>query len=123
MKKIPIFSFAIFLVLIVSFIVIFNINNDPYGKSFVDQVRIADSNSTLIKLSNDELVAMGKAICESSSDWIDEKNSLDVIQNVVSGSEIVIFIDDRIIPILRFQSTYELCPEYVDRLEGLFIEK
>ena len=118
MKKIPIFSFAIFLVLIVSFIVIFNINNDPYGKSFVDQVRIADSNSTLIKLSNDELVSVGKAICESSSDWIDEKNSLDVIQNVVSGSEIVIFI-----PILRFQSTYELCPEYVDRLEGLFIEK
>ena len=28
--------------------------------------------------------------------------------------------DNRIIPILRFQSTYELCPENISTLEKLF---
>ena len=31
-------------------------------------------------------------------------------------------INNRIIPILRFQSTYELCPENISVLEGLFID-
>ena len=30
-------------------------------------------------------------------------------------------IEDRIIPILRFQSTYELCPENISVLENLFV--
>ena len=32
------------------------------------------------------------------------------------------YINNRIIPILRFQSTYELCPENISVLEGLFID-
>ena len=123
MKKIPILSFAVFLVLIIISIVIFNINNEAYGKSFIDQVRIADSDSTLVEISDENLVSLGKTICESSDKWFNEKSSLDVIQNDVSSFGLVIDVDDRIIPILRFQTTYELCPEYVDRLERLFIEK
>ena len=123
MKKIPILSFTVFLVLIIISIVIFNINNDAYGKSFIDQVRIADSDSTLFEISDENLVSLGKTICESSNKWFDEKSSLDVIQNDVLSFGLVIDVDDRIIPILRFQTTYELCPEYVDRLENLFIEK
>ena len=123
MKKIPILSFTVFLVLIIISIVIFNINNDAYGKSFIDQVRIADSDSTLVEISDENLVSLGKTICESSNKWFDEKSSLDVIQRDVSSFGLVIDVDDRIIPILRFQTTYELCPEYVDRLENLFIEK
>ena len=123
MKKIPILSFTVFLVLIIISIVIFNINNDAYGKSFIDQVRIADSDSTLVEISDENLVSLGKTICESSNKWFDEKSSLDVIQNDVLSFGLVIDVDDRIIPILRFQTTYELCPEYVDRLENLFIEK
>ena len=123
MKKIPILSFTVFLVLIITSIVIFNINNDAYGTSFIDQVRIADSDSTLVEISDENLVSLGKTICESSNKWFDEKSSLDVIQNDVLSFGLVIDVDDRIIPILRFQTTYELCPEYVDRLENLFIEK
>ena len=123
MKKIPILSFTVFLVLIIISIVIFNINNDAYGKSFIDQVRIADSDSTLVEISDENLVSLGKTICESSDKWSDEKSSLSVIQKDVSSFGLVIDVDDRIIPILRFQTTYELCPEYVDRLERLFIEK
>lgn len=123
MKKIPILSFTVFLVLIITSIVIFNINNDAYGTSFIDQVRIADSDSTLVEISDENLVSLGKTICESSNKWFDEKSSLDVIQRDVSSFGLVIDVDDRILPILRFQTTYELCPEYVDRLENLFIEK
>lgn len=123
MKKIPILSFTVFLVLIIISIVIFNINNEAYGTSFIDQVRIADSDSTLVEISDENLVSLGKTICESSNKWFDEKSSLDVIQNDVLSFGLVIDVDDRIIPILRFQTTYELCPEYVDRLENLFIEK
>jgi len=46
-----------------------------------------------------------------------------VINNIVSDYGIDTSFDDRIIPILRFQSSYELCPEYVERLERLFIEE
>ncbi|MGI9599687.1 MAG: hypothetical protein ACR2L7_00905 [Candidatus Actinomarina sp.] len=123
MKKIPILSFTIFALFIVSVIVIFNINNDPFGQNFVDQIKIADSDNTLTQLSNEELISLGKSICNSSDEWDDEASSLEVIERVVLDSGVIISENDRIIPILRFQSTYELCPEYVDRLEDLFIEK
>mgnify|MGYP005695498345 FL=1 len=123
MKKIPILSFTVFVLLIVSVIVIFNINNEPFGQTFVDQIKIADSDNTLTQLSNEELISLGKSICNSSDEWDDEATSLEVIERVVSDSGVMISENDRIIPILRFQSTYELCPEYVDRLEDLFIEK
>ena len=46
------------------------------------------------------------------------------LENKVSveyDNEIKVDINKRIIPILRFQSTYELCPENISVLEGLFI--
>ena len=123
MKKITILSFSIFALLVVSVIVVFNLNTDPFGQTFVDQIRIADSDNTLTQLSNEEIISLGKSICKSSDEWRDEASSLEVIEKVVSDSEVIISYNDRIIPILRFQSTYELCPEYVERLEDLFIEK
>jgi len=66
---------------------------------------------------------LGKAVCQSSAEWKDENNSLVVINNIVSDFDINTSVDDRILPILRFQSSYELCPEYVERLESLFIEE
>ena len=123
MKKIPIFSFVIFVVLNISVIVFFNVNNDIFGETFINQIKVADSNNTLSQLSDEELVSVGVAICESSTDWADDNISLEIIQSVVSKSGVIISIEDRIIPILRFQSSYELCPEYVERLESLFIEK
>ncbi len=52
-----------------------------------------------------------------------ETTSLLVIQDVLLAGDVTVDIEDRIIPIMRFQSTYELCPEYVSRLESLFVEK
>ena len=123
MKKIPTFSFTVFIVLIISLIIVFINNDDTFGQTFIEQIRVADSDDTLDTLSDEQLVSLGKAVCQSSAEWKDENNSLIVINNIVSDYDINTSFDDRIIPILRFQSSYELCPEYVERLESLFIEE
>ena len=123
MKKIPTFSFTVFIVLIISLIIVFINSDDTFGQTFIEQVRVADSDDTLDTLSDEKLVSLGKAVCQSSAEWKDENNSLIVINNIVSDFDINTSVDDRILPILRFQSSYELCPEYVERLESLFIEE
>ena len=123
MKKIPTFSFTVFIVLIISLIIVFINSDDTFGQTFIEQIRIADSDDTLDTLSDEILVSLGKAVCQSSAEWKDENNSLVVINNIVSDFDINTSVDDRILPILRFQSSYELCPEYVERLESLFIEE
>ena len=123
MKKIPTFSFTVFIVLIISLIIVFINNDDTFGQTFIEQIRVADSDDTLDTLSDEQLVSLGKAVCQSSAEWKDENNSLIVINNIVSDYDINTSFNDRIIPILRFQSSYELCPEYVERLESLFIEE
>jgi hypothetical protein len=56
--------------------------------------------------------------------WIDEQSSIQTIYNLLKEYNFEIEENNRIIPILRFQSTYELCPENISVLEGLFsIEK
>ena len=123
MKKIPTFSFTVFIVLIISLIIVFINSDDTFGQTFIEQIRVADSDETLDTLSDEKLVSLGKAVCQSSAEWKDENNSLVVINNIVSDFDINTSVDDRILPILRFQSSYELCPEYVERLESLFIEE
>ena len=123
MKKIPTFSFTVFIVLIISLIIVFINSDDTFGQTFIEQIRVADSDDTLDTLSDEKLVSLGKAVCQSSAEWKDENNSLIVINNIVSNFDINTSVDDRILPILRFQSSYELCPEYVERLESLFIEE
>ena len=123
MKKIPTFSFTVFIVLIISLIIVFINSDDTFGQTFIEQIRVADSDDTLDTLSDEKLVSLGKAVCQSSAEWKDENNSLIVINNIVSDFDINTSVDDRILPILRFQSSYELCHEYVERLESLFIEE
>jgi hypothetical protein len=109
--------------LIISLIIVFINSDDTFGQIFIEQIRVADSDDTLDTLSDEKLVSLGKAVCQSSAEWKDENNSLVVINNIVSDFDINTSVDDRILPILRFQSSYELCPEYVERLESLFIEE
>ena len=123
MRKIPTFSFTVFIVLIISLIIVFINSDDTFGQTFIEQIRVADSDDTLDTLSDEKLVSLGKAVCQSSAEWKDENNSLIVINNIVSDFDINTSVDNRILPILRFQSSYELCPEYVERLESLFIEE
>ena len=109
-----------FIISIISYITFSSLNFNNFGESFVEQIRIADSENTLENYSDDTLIQVGKEICTSSNQWVDEQTSLNVIFNLLNDSEIKVDINNRIIPILRFQSTYELCPENISVLEDLF---
>ena len=111
-----------FIISIIFYITFSSLSTDNFGDSFVEQIRIADSEDTLENYSDDILVQVGKDICNSSNQWIDEQTSLNVILNLLNDNDIKVDINNRIIPILRFQSTYELCPENISVLEGLFID-
>ena len=109
-----------FIISIISYITFSSLSFNNFGESFVEQIRIADSENTLENYSDDTLIQVGKEICTSSNLWVDEQASLNVIFNLLNDSEIKVDINNRIIPILRFQSTYELCPENISVLEDLF---
>ena len=70
--------------------------------------------------NDDKLIQIGKDVCNSSDFWTDEEISIDVIYKLLKEYNFEIETDNRIIPILRFQSTYELCPENISTLEKLF---
>jgi hypothetical protein len=110
-----------FIISIIFYITFSSLSTDNFGDIFVEQIRIADSEDTLEDYSVDALIQIGKDICNSSNQWIDEQASLNVILSVLNENEVKVNINNRIIPILRFQSTYELCPENISVLEGLFI--
>ena len=110
-----------FIISTIFFITFSSLTTDNFGDSFVEQIRIADSEDTLGNYSDNALIQVCKDICNSSNQWIDEQASLNVILNILNDNEIKVDINNRIIPILRFQSTYELCPENISVLEGLFI--
>jgi hypothetical protein len=114
----------IFLISTILFITFTSFNSDSFGDVFIEQIRIADSESTLINFDNETLIQIGKDVCTSANLWIDEQSSIQAIYNLLKEYNFEIEINNRIIPILRFQSTYELCPENISVLEGLFsIEK
>ena len=110
----------IFIITLIIFITSSSLNSDNFGDSFIEQIRISDSEKTLDDISDEILIQVGKDICNSSSEWKDEQESLNVIFNLLKKYEIEVDISDRIIPILRFQSTYELCPENITVLDNLF---
>ena len=109
-----------FIISIIFYITFSSLSTDNFGDSFVDQIRIADSEDTLENYSDDTLIQVGKDICNSSNQWINEQASLEVIFGLLIDNEIKVDINNRIIPILRFQSTYELCPDNISVLEELF---
>ena len=115
--------FIIFLISLILFITFTSFNSDSFGDSFIEQIRIADSENTLSSTDDDKLVQIGKDICTSSNLWTNEQKSIDVIYNLLKEYNFKIEADNRIIPILRFQSTYELCPENISVLEGLFSDE
>ena len=110
----------IFIITVIIFITSSSLSSDNYGDIFIEQIRISDSENTLEIISDENLIQVGKDICKSTNAWVDEQISLSVIANLLKVYEIQVDIDDRIIPILRFQATYELCPENISVLENLF---
>tara|TARA_B100001559_G_scaffold53009_1_gene41443 strand:- start:1162 stop:1539 length:378 start_codon:yes stop_codon:yes gene_type:complete len=115
--------FILFLISLIFFITFTSFNSDSFGDSFIEQIRIADSENTLSSTDDDKLVQIGKDICTSSNLWTNEQKSIEVIYNLLKEYNFKIEADNRIIPILRFQSTYELCPENISVLEGLFSDE
>ena len=109
-----------FIISIIFYITFSSLSTGNFGDSFIEQIRIADSENTLENYSDDTLIQVGKDICNSSNQWINEQASLEVIFGLLIDNEIKVDINNRIIPILRFQSTYELCPDNISVLEELF---
>ena len=112
---------VIFIISVISFISYSTFNSETFGDEFINQVRIADSEDTLNELSDSDLVNLGKEICLNAEKLINENASIEIITSQINNYGLLINKDDRIVPILRFQSTYELCPENISQLENLFI--
>ena len=116
----PILSVIIFIILGISYIVYQNLYSESYGSEFVKQIRIADAENTLENISHNSLVNIGKNICLSSPEWSNVDISENLIRIELLNNQIEVREDNRIIPILRFQSVYELCPENIPYLEKIF---
>ncbi len=112
---------VIFIISVISFISYSTFNSETFGDEFINQVRIADSEDTLNELDDSDLINLGKEICLNAEEWINENASIEIITLQINNYGLSINKDDRIVPILRFQSTYELCPENISQLENLFI--
>ena len=112
---------VIFIISVISFISYSTFNSETFGDEFINQVRIADSEDTLNELDDSDLINLGKEICLNAEKWINENDSIEIITSQINNYGLSINKDDRIVPILRFQSTYELCPENISQLENLFI--
>jgi hypothetical protein len=110
-----------FIISVISFISYSTFNSETFGDEFINQVRIADSEDTLNELNDSDLVNLGKEICLNAEKWTNENTSIEIITSQINNYGLPINKDDRIVPILRFQSTYELCPENISQLENLFI--
>ena len=113
---------VIFIISVISFISYSTFNSETFGDEFINQVRIADSEDTLNELDDSDLINLGKEICLNAVKWINEYSSIEIITSQINNYGLSINKDDRIVPILRFQSTYELCPENISQLENLFID-
>ena len=120
MNNISKIGFIIFIVF-VSGIIIYSITTtERFGDSYIDQLRIADADETLDTFSDETVIEIGKSVCNEANNWKDEETSLFSIQNILIQNGIEVKKENRIIPIIRFHSIYELCPEKINVLEELF---
>lgn len=118
-NKLNIFFF-ILVVLIIFFITYKSLQPTKFGEEFLNQIYIADSDENFKNLKDKEIIEIGKNICNSAEEWRNADDSLLNISKILLTFGIELESTNRIIPILRFQSIYELCPEKVSVLENLF---
>ena len=108
-------------IIFVSGIIIYSITTyERFGDSYINQLRIADADKTLSTFSDEIAIEIGKSVCNEANNWKDEETSLFSIQNILIQNGIEVKKENRIIPIIRFHSIYELCPEKINVLEELF---
>ena len=108
-------------IIFVSGLIIYSITTyERFGDSYINQLRIADADKTLSTFSDEIAIEIGKSVCNEANNWKDEETSLFSIQNILIQNGIEVKKENRIIPIIRFHSIYELCPENINVLEELF---
>ncbi len=108
-------------IIFVSGIIIYSITTyERFGDSYINQLRIADADKKLNTFSDEIVIEIGKSVCNEANNWKDEETSLFSIQNILIQNGIEVKKENRIIPIIRFHSIYELCPENINVLEELF---
>ena len=120
MNKITKIVFLIFIIFVTGIIIYSITNAESFGDIYIEQLRIADANKTLGDLSNKIAIEIAKSVCIEANNWVDEEGSLLSIQNILLQNGIDVKKENRIIPIIRFQSIYELCPENINVLEEIF---
>ncbi len=120
MNKITRIVFLIFIIFVTGIIIYSIINAESFGDIYIEQLRIADADKTLSDFSDEIAIEIGKSACIETNNWIDEETSLLSIQNILLQNGIDVKKENRIIPIIRFQSIYELCPENINVLEEIF---
>ena len=120
MNKVSKISFLIFIIFVTGIIIYSITTAENYGDNYIEELRVADADNTLETVSNEIAIEIGKSVCNEANNWNNEETSLFSIQNILLQNDIDVKKEDRIIPILRFQSIYELCPENISFLEGIF---
>ena len=104
------------------------INRETYGSVFIEEVRLADQDTILETLSDNQLIQLGREICSDvveSLTLIDSNIAIaEKIMSQLSNSDVNILLEssNRIIIFLRYQAIYELCPDKVSFLSA-FIEQ
>ena len=121
MNNISKIGILIFIVFVTGIIIYSVTNTEDFGDYYIQQLRIADADKTLKILSDEIVIEIGKSVCSEANNWIDEKTSLFSIQKILFQNGLDVQKENRIIPIIRFQSIYELCPENIKVLEEIFV--
>jgi len=119
-NKITKIVFLIFIIFVTGIIIYSITNAESFGDIYIEQLRISDADKTLGDLSNKIAIEIAKSVCIEANNWVDEEGSLLSIQNILLQNGIDVKKENRIIPILRFHSIYELCPENINVLQEIF---
>ncbi len=120
MNNISRIGFILFFILVIGIIIYSNITTESFGQSYIEQLRIADADRTLNNINDKALIEIGKSVCTDTKNWLNQESSILSIQNILLNNGLNLKKENRIIPIIRFQSIYELCPEEINVLERIF---
>ena len=120
MNKIINIGLLIFIIFTTGIIIYSITTAESFADDYIEELRIADADKTLVAFSNEIAIEIGKSICNEANNWINEDTSLLSIQNILLQNGIDVKKKNRIIPILRFHSIYELCPENINVLDEIF---
>ncbi len=113
-------GFVVFIIFVTAIIVYSISTSEGFGDNYIEQLRMSDADGALSNLSDEILIKIGKSVCNETKNWINQKTSILSIQNILILNGKNIESNNRIIPIIRFQSIYELCPENINVLEEIF---